>query len=81
MRGLVWRGRVARLGHAVVAGDDDERDAGLAEPVECFEDRCVGFGLGFDGVEEVAGLDYGGGSGVDDIVDAAEEVIVDLSLS
>lgn len=74
-------GGVPGLGHAVVAGYDDERDSCLAETFECFQDGCVGFGFWFDGIEEVAGVDEGVGFEVDDVVYGAEEVVVDLLLS
>jgi len=52
----------------VVPGKHDERDAGLVEPVECFEYGYVSPGSGFDDIEEVACMDKDIGFLVDDLI-------------
>jgi len=75
------RGGVPGLRHAVVPGDDDERDAGRVEPFERFEHGRVGPGLGLDRIEEVARVDEDIGLVPDNLIDRREEIVIDLLLA
>src|SRR5665647_121399 len=75
---FVRRCRVTGLDHAVVPGYYDEWDPGCVELVECFKHRCIGPGLGFYHIKEIASMDEHVGFLLYDLIYRFEKIIVHL---